>query len=107
MNYMSANEQREGEIWAKVISDVPDYMLDADACYRRIDNLLPICPICHHHPKAWIAERNDRGIVRCCSSSVTIVSMNTEEDPVSSASLASAWRRCTRHCAPHAEGGTK
>lgn len=105
MNCMSANEQRAGEVWARVLSDIPDHMLDAD--YRRIDSLLPICPMCHHHPKAWISEGNDRGIVRCCGISVTMVSMNTEEDPVSSASLASGWRRCARHYAPREEGGAE
>lgn len=92
MNNISANEQRLGETRARGISDIPDHMLDADACYRRIDELLPKCPKCHHHPKAWISERNDSGIVRCCIHSVVVVSMNAEEDPVLPSSLAFAWR---------------
>lgn len=79
------------EIWARGVDKHSDNELDSDHDYRRIDNELPVCPICHNHPRAWLSEKKDVGILRCCNFGTVVLSSDVKEEPVNIFSLVRAW----------------
>lgn len=81
------------EVWARGVDSHTDNELDADADYRRIDTSLALCPICHNHPRAWLSEKNDVGVLRCCNFGCVIVSGDLENDPVTQFSIEQVWHR--------------
>ena len=79
------------EIWARCVDSHSDDELDADPDYQRIDNEFPVCPICHTHPRAWLSEKKDVGILRCCNFGTVVCSADVEKSPVNHFSLEQVW----------------
>lgn len=84
-------DRRIMEIWARGVDRYSDDDLDADHDYRRIDNDLPVCPVCNNYPRAWLSTKKDVGILRCCDFGTVVLSSDVNEDPVTKYSLEREW----------------
>ena len=88
MNFLNADLL---ETWARGVDRHSDKELDSDSEYSRIDNELPVCPICHNHPRAWLSKKKDVGMLRCWNFGTVVLSSDVKDEPVNIFSLVRAW----------------
>ena len=92
-NTMDQGRRAWLENWARSVDRLSDKELDADHSYVRVDGEMPRCPRCNNRPQAWTDRHHRCGIVRCCGTSLTMVTADEKQEPVSSGSLGRAWLR--------------